>query len=60
MQKAIWTLYSHTKTMYRLCKSCGKEFQDFVTGVTYSSAAKGLFVFCSDKCCKDYLDVNVK
>lgn len=58
--KALWTALSYTDAMYRICQLCGKEFQDFIEGVSYSSTAKGFLVFCSDRCCKDYLDVNVK
>jgi hypothetical protein len=46
--------------MIRVCKSCGKEFQDFIEGVVYSTAVKGVSYFCSDVCCKNYLDLTVK
>ena len=42
--------------MYVLCKSCGKEFNDLVEGVRYSSTVKGILLFCSDDCCKNYLN----
>ena len=42
--------------MYVLCNSCGKEFNDLVGGVRYSSTVKGIILFCSDDCCKSYLD----
>ena len=42
--------------MYVLCKSCGKEFNDLVKGVRYSSSVKGVLFFCSDECCKNYLN----
>jgi hypothetical protein len=42
--------------MYILCNSCGKEFNDLVEGVRYSSTVKGILLFCSDDCCKNYLD----
>ena len=42
--------------MYVLCKSCGKEFNDLVKGVRYSSSIKGVLLFCSDDCCKNYLN----
>jgi hypothetical protein len=42
--------------MIRVCKLCGKEFQSFNEGVVYSSAVKGVLDFCSDVCCKDYLN----
>jgi YHS domain-containing protein len=42
--------------MYILCNSCGKEFNDLVEGVRYSSSAKGVLFFCSDDCCKNYLN----
>ena len=44
--------------MYVSCKSCGKEFNDLVDGVRYSSTAKGVLLFCSDDCCKNYLNSN--
>jgi len=42
--------------MYILCNSCGKEFNDLVEGVRYSSSTKGVLFFCSDDCCKNYLN----
>jgi hypothetical protein len=45
--------------MIRTCKSCGKEFQSFNEGVVYSSTVKGVLDFCSDVCCKDYLDASL-
>ena len=42
--------------MYILCNSCGKEFNDLVEGVRYSSFTKGVLFFCSDGCCKNYLN----
>ena len=42
--------------MYVLCNSCGKEFNDLVKGVRYSSISMGNRLFCSDNCCKDYLN----
>lgn len=46
--------------MIRICKSCGKEFQSFREGVTYSSTDIGILDFCSDLCCKKYLNANIK
>lgn len=51
---------SNEGTMIRVCKSCDKEFQDFSEGVVYSTAMKGFSYFCSDLCCKNYLDSIVK
>lgn len=45
--------------MIRVCKSCGKEFQNFTEGVVYSSAVRGVLDFCSDACCKDYLGASI-
>jgi hypothetical protein len=42
--------------MYMKCKSCNKEFNNLVDGVEYSSYRLGVLRFCSDQCCKDYLD----
>jgi hypothetical protein len=42
----------------RTLKSCGKEFNDLVDGIRYSSAVNGVLLFCSDDCCKNYLNVN--
>jgi hypothetical protein len=42
--------------MYVLCKSCGKEYNDLAEGVMYSSTVKGILLFCSDDCCKNYLN----
>jgi hypothetical protein len=44
------------QNMYILCNSCGKEFNDLVEGVRYSSSTKGVLFFCSDDCCKNYLN----
>lgn len=38
------------------CISCDREFNNLVTGVEYSSSVIGILAFCSDRCCKDYLD----
>ena len=46
--------------MFVFCNSCGKEYNDLVEGVRYSSAAKGILLFCSDHCCKNYLNKPVK
>ena len=53
------TTLRHTRKkdkMYILCNSCGKEFNDLGEGVRYSSTVKGILLFCSDDCCKNYLD----
>ena len=42
--------------MYVLCESCGKEFNDLGEGVRYSSTVNGILLFCSDNCCKNYLN----
>jgi hypothetical protein len=31
---------------------------NLVDGVRYSSTVKGVLLFCSDDCCKNYLNVN--
>jgi hypothetical protein len=41
--------------MYVSCKSCGKEFNNLLEGVRYSSIVMGSLLFCSDDCCKNYL-----
>jgi hypothetical protein len=41
--------------MIKVCKSCGKEFQNLTEGVLYSSNAIGVLEFCSDACSKNYL-----
>jgi hypothetical protein len=41
--------------MIKVCKSCGKEFQNLSEGVLYSSFARGVLEFCSDDCSKNYL-----
>ena len=48
------------KKLYTFCNSCGKEFNDLVDGVRYSSIVKGIMLFCSDSCCKNYLDKSKK
>ena len=42
--------------MYLPCQLCGKEFNNLSKGVQYSSVVKGFFAFCSDECCKNYLN----
>ena len=44
--------------MHISCKSCGKEFNELTEGIRYSSMASGVMLFCSDDCCKDYLNVK--
>lgn len=44
--------------MFIKCKSCNKEFNNLVSGVRYSSKYLGVFGFCSDQCCKDYLNAR--
>jgi hypothetical protein len=46
--------------MYVTCKSCGKEFNDLVKGAGYSSVTMGNLLFCSDNCCKNYLNSTGK
>ena len=46
--------------MYIHCNLCGREFNDLVEGVRYSSMAKGILLFCSDGCCKNYLNTPAK
>ena len=42
--------------MYSNCISCKKEFNNLVEGVKYSSSVMGIISFCSDNCCKAYLN----
>ena len=43
--------------MVKLCNTCGKDFDERVGGVRYSSSTKGVIsFFCSDECCKNYLN----
>jgi hypothetical protein len=42
--------------MHVRCRSCGKEYNNLVGGVKYSSNIIGFLAFCSDNCCKDYLN----
>ena len=46
----------HMINMYIRCNSCSNEFNDLVEGIRYSSSTKGLLWFCSDDCCKNYLN----
>jgi len=46
--------------MIKVCKLCGKEFQNFTEGVLYSSHTIGVFEFCSDDCAKNYLNPGMK
>jgi hypothetical protein len=42
--------------MYIICNACGKEFNDLIKGLKYSSTVSGLLLFYSDACCNDYLN----
>ena len=44
--------------MYSNCISCKKEFNNLVEGVKYSGSVMGIISFCSDNCCKAYLNKN--
>jgi ribosomal protein L24E len=46
--------------MIKICKSCGKEFQNLTRGVLYSSHAIGVLEFCSDDCAKNYFNSGMK
>ncbi len=46
--------------MIKICKSCGKEFQNLSEGVLYSSSAIGVLEFCSDQCSKNYFNSVMK
>jgi ribosomal protein L24E len=46
--------------MIKICKSCGKEFQNLTKGVLYSSNTLGVLVFCSDDCAKNYFNSGMK
>ena len=46
--------------MIKVCKSCGKEFQNLTRGVLYSSHAIGVLEFCSDDCSKNYFNSGRK
>ena len=46
--------------MIKVCKLCGKEFQNFTSGVLYSSHAIGVLEFCSDDCAKNYFNSATK
>jgi hypothetical protein len=43
-----------------LCKSCDREFNNLIDGVESSSTVIGVLAFCSDNCCKDYLNALEK
>jgi len=42
--------------MHIICNACGNEFNDLIKEVKYSSTVSGLMLFCSDACCKNYLN----
>jgi len=45
--------------LYISCSTCGKEFNNVLSGVRYTSIVKGVLEFCSDECRRDYLKKNV-
>jgi transposase-like protein len=64
MRKTLRLIYVsnnvRTKNMIRVCKSCGKEFQNLTKGVLYSSSVRGVLEFCLDECSKNYLNSGVE
>jgi hypothetical protein len=64
MERTLWENRKYTISkcinLYMRCKSCGQEFNNLVGGVEYSSTVIGVLAFCSDSCCKDYLNTLEK
>jgi ribosomal protein L24E len=46
--------------MFRSCNVCKKEFNEFLEGAYYSSAAGVVLYFCSDKCAKNHFNNEEK
>jgi ribosomal protein L24E len=46
--------------MFRFCNVCNKEFNEYLEGAYYSSAAGVLVYFCSDECTKNYFNKNTR
>ena len=61
MQTALCNVHNYDTTyMYVPCKSCSKMFNNLSEGVQYSGVKVGFLAFCSDNCCKNYLNSSVK
>ena len=46
--------------MFRHCDTCKKEFNEYLEGAYYSSAAGVVLYFCSDECVKNYFNKENK
>jgi hypothetical protein len=46
--------------MFRLCNTCKKEFNEYLEGAYYSSAAGVVLYFCSDECAKNHFNNATK
>lgn len=61
-QTAFWEELHHyfVKDIYISWQPHGKSFNNLSQGVQYSSMVKGLLDFCSDKCYKNYINLEPK
>jgi ribosomal protein L24E len=46
--------------MYRHCTACKKEYNEYLEGALYSSAAGAVLYFCSEECIKEYFNREAK
>ena len=46
--------------MFRHCNTCNKEFDEYLEGAYYSSAAGVVLYFCSDECAKNHFNKQTK
>jgi ribosomal protein L24E len=46
--------------MFRHCNTCNKEFDEYLEGAYYSSAAGVVLYFCSNECAKNYFNKQSK
>lgn len=46
--------------MFRHCDTCKKEFNEYLEGAYYSSAAGVVLYFCSDECVKNHFNKETK
>jgi len=46
--------------MFRFCNVCNKEFNEYLEGAYYSSAAGVVLYFCSDDCAKNYFNKDTR
>jgi ribosomal protein L24E len=55
-QIEIYRKIDYLLILFRRCNTCKKEFNEYLEGAYYSSAAGLMLYFCSDECTKNYFN----